>query len=248
MEPVISEQVDGEARVAGQHSAFRKPLPPLSHSKPGLSPKHKTQSGPRRRDQREHNSELELPSYDRLPIRPELQRPDSVITTSSVVSSEAASVVEEAEEKLSCVPPPAPPSVYTISGLYGSSPTSREPESSKDQTRTHKRSASTMATSIVIRGCQKTHKRSHSHTVGSGQPYQPHHRRTGSSGFVRTHRRATSGASAIVDTLEKITGGSSRTDLQSTICALPCVCSVRLQVSLGSPSQVGGQLDIASPF
>ena len=223
MEPVISEQVDGEVHnvvpaMAGQPSAFRKPLTSLpGHAKPSLSPKHKIYSGSRRRDQRgEPSSELDLPSYDRLPIRPELQRPDSVITTSSVVSSEAASVVEEAEEKLSVVPPPAPPSVYTISGLYGSSPPGEDTEGSKDQPRTHKRSASTMATSIVIRGCQKTHKRSHSHTVGYGQPYQPHHRRTGSSGFVRTHRRATSGASAIVDTLEKITGGCSKSDLQAT--------------------------------
>ena len=76
-----------------------------------------------------------------------------------------------------------------------------------------------MATSIVIRGCQKTHKRSHSHTVGYGQPLHGpsghHHRRAGSSGFVMGHRRTVSGASAIVDTLEKITGGHSRLSLNT---------------------------------
>ena len=214
-----------------QLSAFRKPVAGPSHAVgAGGSPRRKNSSLSRRKtggglkpeivaETQSHNSDLDLPSFDRLPIRPELQRPDSVITTSSVVSSEAASVLEEAEaeEKLSSIPPPAPPSVYTISGLYGSQQQAGSDlgNSKDDPGRTHKRSASTMATSIVIRGCQKTHKRSHSHTVGYGQPY--HHRRTGSSGFVMTHRRAVSGASAIVDTLEKITGGHSRTDLhQST--------------------------------
>ena len=210
-------------------SAFRKP-----HSV--SSPKKKYSSLSRRKGMRpEVNGDASdpelLPSFDRLPIRPELQRPDSVITTSSVVSSEAeASVIEEADTEaeagLSSLPPPAPPSVYTISGLYGSSvPVKSKLGESLDpgdqHPRTHKRSASTMATSIVIRGCQKTHKRSHSHTVGYGQPvhgpsgHHHHHRRAGSSGFVMGHRRTVSGASAIVDTLEKITGGHSRLSLNT---------------------------------
>ena len=216
-------------------SAFRKP----SHPHPVSSPKKKYSSLSRRKGMRPEvngdQSDPELPSFDRLPIRPELQRPDSVITTSSIVSSEAeASVIEEAETEaeaeLSSLPPPAPPTVYTISGLYGSSvPVKKNLGDSLDpgdqQPRTHKRSASTMATSIVIRGCQKTHKRSHSHTVGYGQPHHGpgghgggyhHHRRTGSSGFVMGHRRTVSGASAIVDTLEKITGGHSRLSLNAS--------------------------------
>ena len=239
--PGHSEAVDGasgprEPPLPGPShvSAFRKP----SHPHPVSSPKKKYSSLSRRKGMRPEvngdQSDPDLPSFDRLPIRPELQRPDSVITTSSVVSSEAeASVIEEADTEaeagLSSLPPPAPPSVYTISGLYGSSvPVKTKLGESLDpgdqQPRTHKRSASTMATSIVIRGCQKTHKRSHSHTVGYGQP--PHgpgghggghyHRRTGSSGFVMGHRRTVSGASAIVDTLEKITGGHSRLSLNTS--------------------------------
>ena len=215
--------------ASGHVSAFKKPG--VSSQQTG-SPKPRKYSSLSRRKERQAtrpdlltdsvtSSEMDLPTFDRLHFRPELQRPDSVITTSSVVSSEAeASVVEEteAEEKLSSIPlSPAPPSVYTISGLYG--PNHGNPgvaeagdKDSGQAGRTHKRSASTMATSIVIRSCgQKTHKRSHSHTVGTGQPY--HHRRTGSSGFVMGHRRAASGASAIVDTLEKITGGVSRSSL-----------------------------------
>ena len=219
----------------GHVSAFRKPAGPH----PVSSPKRKYSSLARSRARPEvtgDQSDPDLPTLDRLPIRPELQRPDSVITTSSAVSSEAeASVIEEADTEaeagLASIPPPAPPSVYTISGLYGSSvPVKTSLGDSLDPggggpsnlgPRTHKRSASTMATSIVIRGCQKTHKRSHSHTVGYGQPLQGsgghggghYHRRTGSSGFVIGHRRTVSGASAIVDTLEKITGGHSRLSL-----------------------------------
>ena len=116
----------------GHVSAFRKPHPHLpSHS--GTSPKRKNSSTNRRRpgtradgsgdSAHAQTSDLDLPAFDRLPIRPELQRPDSVITTSSVVSSEATSVIEEVEteteEKMS-VPAPTPATVYTISGLYGS--------------------------------------------------------------------------------------------------------------------------------
>ena len=60
---------------------------------------------------RAHCSELDLPSF-----KADLHRPDSVITTSSIVSSETPSVMGEG---LEAPPPPAPPSVYTISGLYG---------------------------------------------------------------------------------------------------------------------------------
>jgi len=215
----------------GHSSAFKKPLSTVNF---GGSPTLKTSTLSRQRpgegrlgaaahaagatkdifteSGRGHCSELDLPSFDRLPVRPDLHRPDSVITTSSVVSSEAPSVLEEAEEKFCSIPPPAPPSVYTISGLYGSS-VSHTPsaETVKDAPRTHKRSTSSTAASIVLRGCQMTHKRSHSHTVGYGQTG---HKRTGSSGFVMGHRRTASGA--LVDTLEKITGGPTVVDPQST--------------------------------
>ena len=65
------------------------------------SPKRKYSSLARSRARPEvtgDQSDPDLPTLDRLPIRPELQRPDSVITTSSAVSSEAeASVIEEAD-------------------------------------------------------------------------------------------------------------------------------------------------------
>ena len=260
--PGHADTCPGPGPSHGHVSAFRKPIAGPAAAAAQLpsagSPKRKYSSLSRRRGAGlkaelaagagqgagQDASDLDLPAFDRLPIRPELQRPDSVITTSSVVSSEAASVIEdaEAEEKLSTVPPVAavPPSVYTISGLYGPSLPSGGGEALEVEgasLRTHKRSASTMATSIVIRGCQKTHKRSHSHTVGYGQQ-PPHHRRTGSSGFVMGHRRAASGASAIVDTLEKITGGLSRTDLaQSTSEYLQTIQAERRASARAEPEE-----------
>lgn len=155
------------------------------------------------------HSEADLATCGRLPVRPDLHRPDSVITTSSAVSSEAASVVEEAN---SALPLTGPPSVYAISGLYGtpsqvshtpSADTVKEWRGTKEEERSkgHKRSTSSTAASMVMRGAM-THKRSHSHTVTSSSG----HRRTGSSGFVMGHRRTTSGA--LVDTLDKMTGGA----------------------------------------
>jgi len=142
---------------------------------------------------RGHCSELDLPSYDKLPVKADLHRPDSVITTSSIVSSETGDI--------GVVPPPPPPDVYTISGLYGAN-ISLTPSIEKDkEVKTHKRSTSSTATNL--RAGQMTHKRSHSHTVGYN------HKRNGSSGFVVGHRRTASGA--LVEALDSMTGGSLHT-------------------------------------
>ena len=149
------------------------------------------------------HSEADLATCGRLPLRPDLHRPDSVVTTSSAVSSEATSVVEETNSHPTLVAP----SAYAISGLYvshtPSADTGKEWRGVKEEERSkgHKRSTSSTAASMVMRGAM-THKRSHSHTVTSSSG----HRRTGSSGFVMGHRRTTSGA--LVDTLDKMTGGA----------------------------------------
>lgn len=139
---------------------------------------------------RGHCSELDLPSYDKLPVKPDLHRPDSVITTSSIVSSEGGDV--------GAVPPAPAPDVYTISGLYGGNVSHAPSVDPVQPVKTHKRSTSSTAANI-IRGCQMTHKRSHSHTVGYN------HKRTGSVGFVPGHRRTASGA--LIEALDKMTGG-----------------------------------------
>ena len=153
---------------------------------------------------RGHCSDLDLPSYERLPVGmkgDQLHRPDSVITTSSIVSSETGDSLP--------VPPPPPPDVYTISGLYGGDISHTPAIQTDKEVRTHKRSTSNTAVTSIIRGCQQmTHKRSHSHTVGYNHQnvnYTNHHRRNGSSGFVMGHRRTASGA--LVDALDKMTGG-----------------------------------------
>ena len=150
---------------------------------------------------RGHCSELDLPSYDRLPVNARagdqsLHRPDSVITTSSIVSSETGDslpVNQPSSTASSLCPPipsisamPAQPDVYTISGLYGGD-ISHTPaiadrcNNDKDMSingRTHKRSTSNATATSIIRGCQQmTHKRSHSHTVGYNHHpmhYPPH--------------------------------------------------------------------------
>ena len=157
-------------------------------------------------DSRGHCSELDLPSYDRLPVSKaeQLHRPDSVITTSSIVSSETGDSLP--------VPPPPPPDVYTISGLYGGDISHTPAIPNDKEVRTHKRSTSNTA-STIIRGCQQmTHKRSHSHTVGYNHHHNynvnshKHHAAALSNGFVAGHRRTASGA--LVDALDKITGGA----------------------------------------
>lgn len=78
----------------------------------------------------------------------------------------------------------------------------------KAEDRGHRRSTSSTAASMVLRGCgQLGHKRSHSHTVTSTTG----HRRQGSSGLVMGHRRTTSGA--LVETLDKMTGGALGLDV-----------------------------------
>ena len=108
-----------------QLSAFRKPTAGPSHAVgAGGSPRRKNSSLSRRKtgglrpeivaETQSHNSDLDLPSFDRLPIRPELQRPDSVITTSSLVSSsDGASQAGDSSTEVGLH------SVYAFSGLYG---------------------------------------------------------------------------------------------------------------------------------
>lgn len=140
---------------------------------------------------RGHSSDLDLPSYDKLQVLQDLHRPDSVITTSSLVSSEGG-------EPGSAPPPPPPANVYTISGLYGENVSHSPSEEPCKSLKTHKRSTSSSATSMIRN--QMTHKRSHSHTVGYN------HMRTHSAGFVPGHKRTASGA--LVDVLDKLTGGA----------------------------------------
>ena len=166
-------------------------------------------------------SDLDLPTYEQLTVlrstQQGLHRPDSVITTSSIVSSDAG---EEGGGRPAAPLPPmaALPNVYTISGLYGAtadvshSPSSSSSSASSEPPgpKTHKRSTSGTAASIM-RSCQNmTHKRSHSHTVGyrSGSFHQ--HKRVssagGNGGFVAGHRRTASGA--LIEVLDKMTGGA----------------------------------------
>ena len=149
---------------------------------------------------RGHCSDLDLPSYDKLLVKQDLHRPDSVITTSSLVSSEGG-------ETGTAPPPPPPANVYTISGLYGGNVSHSPAEEAEKNMKTHKRSTSSSATSIIRN--QMTHKRSHSHTVGYN------HMRTHSAGFVPGHKRTASGA--LVDVLDKLTGGALETHTTSEL-------------------------------